>query len=236
MTIAVVIPVLNERPNLPLCIASISRGLPGAQIVVSDGGSTDGSLEWLATQSNVAVVTGTRGKGPQLNAGVAAAADAEVLLFLHADCELPAGTQAAVAAALDDPKVIGGAFFVLFEESNPRSLHLLAWGMNMRLRMLRRSFGDQALFVRREVFERVQGFPDWTLFEDYEFVRRIKARGRFAVVRTPITLGARRFIQHGVWRTVFKVLALQLAFYIGVHPRRLKHWFADIRPHLDGTS
>ena len=231
MTIAVIIPVLNELPNLPACVDSVRRGIPAARIVASDGGSTDGSVEWLAARPDVALVNGARGKGPQQNAG-AAAADADVFLFLHADCELPANAGRELAAALADPAVAGGAFFVRFAERKPLSLHLLAWGMNTRLRILRRCFGDQALFVRADVFRRVDGFPDWPLFEDYELVRRLKRQGRFAVIRSPIQLGARRFQRHGVWRTLVRVLILQAGYYGGISPLRLKAWFADIRPHL----
>ncbi len=236
MNIAVIVPVLNERPNLPACIASIRRSIPGARIIAADGGSTDGSLEWLASDPGIAVVTHARGKGPQQNAGAALAGDAGVLVFLHADCELPPDAGAQITAALRDPHSAGGAFFVRFAEARPRSLHFLAWGMNTRLVLLRRCFGDQGIFVRRELFHKVQGFPAWPLFEDYELVHRIKAQGRFAAVRSPLTLNARRFLRHGVWRTVLRVFVLQFAYYCGVAPARLKEWFADIRPHVDAKQ
>jgi len=232
MTITVIVPVLNERPSLPACLDSIRRGIPGARIVVSDGTSIDGSMEWLAAQPDVGLVTSARGKGPQQNAG-AALADTDVLLFLHADSELPDDAGEKLTAAFADPKVAGGCFFVRFAERRPRSLHVLAWAMTVRALLLRHSYGDQALFLRRSIFQRVGGFPDWPLFEDYELVRRSKAHGRFAVLSSPLPLSARRFLRHGVWRTVIRVFLLQVGFYCGASPERLNRWFADIRPHMD---
>lgn len=231
MKYSVILPVWNERANLPATLDSVRRGLPGAEIIAADGGSADGSRTWLLRQRDTCLVDAVRGKGPQQNAG-AALARGDVFLFLHADCQLPAEAASQLESALADPAVAGGGFFVRFEERRPLSLRVLAFAMNLRLRVLRRCFGDQALFVRREVFERAGGFPDWPLFEDYEFVRRIKQFGRFAVIPSPVTLSARRFLEKGVWRTVWLVFVLQIAYHLGVSPARLKRWFADIRPHL----
>ena len=229
MKVSVVIPVWNERPNLPACVASIRAALPAAEIIAVDAGSTDGSRVWLAAATGVRLVHSPRGKGPQQNAGAAVAAG-DVLLFLHADCALPARAAEGLGAALADPQAAGGCFDVRFAERRPWSLPALALGMNLRARILRRSYGDQALFVRRAIFERAGGFPDWPLFEDYELVCRFKRHGRFQVVPIPITLSARRFLKYGVWRTLALVFVLQLGFYLGVSPRRLKQWFVDVRP------
>lgn len=231
MNISVVIPVLNEAPSLPLAIASIRIALPGEEIIVVDGGSTDGSREWILRQPDVRVLDSIRGKGSQQNEGVRLAIG-DVLLFLHADCQLPADARSQLEQALLSPAAAGGAFFVRFEERRPVSLDVLSFLMNFRLKTLRRCFGDQGLFVRREIFEQIGGFPDWPLFEDYELVRRVKRRGQFAVIGSPITISARRFLEKGVWRTVLLVFALQLAYHFGVSPFRLKRWFLDIRPHL----
>jgi rSAM/selenodomain-associated transferase 2 len=234
MNVSVIIPVLNERACLPFTIAAVRRALPEAQIVVADGGSTDGSREWTLTQRDLELVHSARGKGPQQNAG-AAHAIGDTLLFLHADCQLPANAAIELERALADRKNIGGCFFVHFAEHRPLSLHILSAAMNLRAVLLRRCFGDQALFVRRQAFEQFGGFPDWPLFEDYELVRRMKGLGRFAVITSPITLSARRFLEHGVWRTVIRVFVLQVAFYLRISPMRLKRWFVDVRPHLGQT-
>ncbi|MCI0353238.1 MAG: glycosyltransferase [Acidobacteriales bacterium] len=201
-----------------------------------DGGSHDGSREWLLAQNDVVRVIGSiRGKGPQQNAA-ASVARGDVLLFLHADCKLPHDAAEHLELALSDPTVVGGGFFVRFEERRPFSLHVLAFLMNFRLKVLRRCFGDQALFIRREIFDSVGKFPDWPLFEDYELVRRMKKHGSFAAIASPLTISARRFLDKGVWRTVVLVLMLQAGYHLGISPTRLKRWFVDIRPHLQQAA
>jgi len=235
MKISVVIPVLDERACLPATIDSIRAGIPDAQIIAVDGGSVDGSVEWLQGQPDICFRTSVRGKGPQQNAG-AALATGDVLVFLHADSQLPSDAGERLREQLADGTNVGGCFYVHFAERRPLSLHILAPAMNLRARILRRSFGDQVLFLRRATFEQIGGFPDWPLFEDYELVRRMKRVGPFAVIASPATISARRFLRYGVWRTVARVFVLQAAYYLGVPPGRLKHWFADIRPHLKQTS
>lgn len=235
MRVSVIIPVLNERACLPSTVEAVRRALPEADVVIVDGGSTDGSREWAASRSDIALLDSVRGKGPQLNAG-AAYARGDVLLFLHADTQLPANACYEIDRSLADPCSVGGGFFVRFAERKPFSLRILAIGMNVRVALLRRCFGDQALFVRRRSFEQFGGFPDWPLFEDYELVRRMKKCGQFAVITSPVTLSARRFLVHGVWRTVIRVFVLQAGFYLGVSPSRLTKWFVDVRPHLGQTA
>jgi rSAM/selenodomain-associated transferase 2 len=235
MNFSVIIPTLNERAGLPATIESVRLAIPGAQIVAADGGSGDGTRVWLLQQPDVTLIDSVRGKGLQQNAG-ASAATGDVLLFLHADCQLPSDALGQLGRALSNPAAAGGGFFVRFDERRPISLRVLAFFMNLRLVVLRRCFGDQALFVRRDVFDRVGGFPDWPLFEDYEFARRMKRRGEFAVVRSPLIISARRHSERGVWRTVLLVFVLQVGYHLGFSPTRLKRWFVDIRPHLRQTA
>ncbi len=235
MNISIILPVLNELPSLPAAIASIRMAIPNGQIIAVDGGSTDGSREWLARQADVRVIDSVRGKGLQQDAG-ASIARGDLLLFLHADCQLPPDAASQLERAASDPAVAGGGFFIRFEESRPFSLRVLTFLMNLRVKVLRRCFGDQALFIRRQTFDHVDGFPDWPLFEDYELVRRMKRHGKFAVITSPVTISARRFLEKGVWRSVLLVFILQAGYYLGISPARLKRWFVDIRPHLRQTN
>jgi rSAM/selenodomain-associated transferase 2 len=236
MKLSVVIPVLNERALLPATIAALRSCRGISEIIVSDGGSTDGTVQWLQAQPDIVLVRSICSKGPQLNVGAAAAfhpsgaASAHsnhALLFLHADCIISQPALDAMHAALADPQLAGGAFYVRFAESHPRSLRVVAWGINLRARFRNSATGDQGIFVRKSVFGSIGGAPEWPLFEDVELVCRIKQAGKFAILKTPLTISARRHIAHGVWRTVFLVYWLRFAYWLGVPPHRLKNWFKD---------
>jgi glycosyltransferase involved in cell wall biosynthesis len=268
MKLSVVIPVLNERDSLPATIAALRacRGIAESvvseiiisEIIVSDGGSTDGTAEWLREQPDIALVNASRGKGPQLNAG-AANATGDVLLFLHADSELSQAALHALYSVLSGgdrsglqvstsklstsklsasapgapdfsvSEPVGGAFYLRFAESRPRSLAFVAWGINLRARLRGSATGDQGIFVLRDVFHSIGGAPDWPLFEDVELVRRIKQAGTFVVLKTPLTVSGRRYIEHGVFRTALLIYGLRFAYWLGVPPQRLKNWFRDTR-------
>lgn len=250
MKISVVIPVLNERASLPATIAALRACHGLSEIIVSDGGSTDGTVPWLQAQPDIVLVRSIRGKGPQMNVGAAAAFDVpdasdapetasemaaasgtsnHVLLFLHADCIISQPAMDALYAALADPQLAGGAFYVRFAEARPRSLRLVAWGINVRARFRNSATGDQGIFVRKPVFDSIGGAPEWPLFEDVELVRRIKQAGKFTVLKTPLTVSGRRYIEHGVFRTALLIYSLRFAYWLGVPPQRLKEWFRDAR-------
>lgn len=237
MKVSVVIPVLNERASLPATIAALRACRGIAEIIVADGGSTDGTVAWLQAQPDIVLVRSIRGKGPQLNVGAAAAFDVPgdsaisdiALLFLHADCLISQPAIDALHAALADPQLAGGAFYVRFAEAHPRSLRLVAWGINVRARFRNSATGDQGIFVHKSVFESIGGAPDWPLFEDVELVRRIKRAGKFTVLRTPLTVSGRRYIEHGVLRTALLIYSLRFAYWLGIPPQRLKNWFRDAR-------
>jgi len=244
MKLSVVIPVLNERASLPTTIAALRACRGVSEIIVSDGGSTDGTVAWLQSQGDIVLVRSMRGKGPQINVGAAAAFDVAApsdisdiaLLFLHADSLISQPAIDALHAALADPQLAGGAFYIRFAESRPRSLRLVAWGINVRARFRNSATGDQGIFVRKPVFESIGGAPEWPLFEDVELVRRIKRAGKFTVLRTPLTVSGRRYIEHGVFRTALLIYSLRFAYWLGVPPQRLKSWFRDARTDQKSRS
>lgn len=229
MNLSVIIPVLNERAGLPETVRQVQVCLPGAEIVVADGGSSDGTREWVRERPELTLVDAERGRGPQMNVG-AAAATGEVLLFLHADCLLPLGAGAAVYGALAAPAVVGGAFQVRFPAGSSLALRRLARLINFRSRLVSEATGDQAIFVRRTAFAAAGGFPNWPLFEDMAFVSRLKRHGMFRIMSAFVVISPRRWEAHGVWRASLLMCLLYLGYKAGVAPKTLKRWFVDVRP------
>jgi len=188
-----------------------------------DGGSTDTTAAVAARFPEVRLLASPRGRARQMNAG-ARAARGDVLLFLHADTRLPDGALAAVEAAVGDPGVVGGRFDVRFD--NPRPVfRMIAWFMNQRSRWSGISTGDQAIFVCREPFEALAGYPDIPLMEDVELCRRLKRRGQMAPLRLSVTTSARKWEREGAVRTILLMWALRLLYLAGVPPARLHRWY-----------
>ncbi len=226
---SVIIPTLNEREFLPQTLRALAEHQWIHEVIVADGGSTDGTREWLAAQNFARMVDAQSGKGNQINRG-AQAASGDVLLILHADCQLPPDAGQRIAFALQAQSVAGGCFEVRFNASRPRSLKIVAAGINFRCRLTKAGTGDQGIFVRRKVFEEVGGCPAWPLFEDVELVRRVKKAGSFTVIRSRLLVSPRRHLALGVFRTVLLIYGLRVAFCLGVSPFTLKKWFDDSRP------
>jgi len=230
MKISIIIPVLNEREDLPPTLDALMQWTDIHEVIIVDGGSMDGTREWLSTQlpRNVCFMEATRGRGNQINAG-AKAASGEVCLFLHADTRLPADALIQITACLKEAKTEGGAFLLRFREAHPWTLRVIESGINFRTRVLRRATGDQAIFCRKSAFLTTGGYPEWPIFEDVEFVTRLRRAGRFAIIASHVTTSARRYIAWGVLRTTALMFTLQAGYWCGVSPFRLQQWYRDVR-------
>jgi len=223
--LSVVVPTLDEGEALPATLAAARQ--PGVcEVIVVDGGSRDGTLAVAGPLAD-RVLRAPRGRAQQMNAG-AAAARGDVLLFLHADTRLPAGYAQAVAGALADPAVIGGRFDVRLDAAG-LAYRALGRLISLRSRLTRVATGDQAIFVRRAVFERLGGYPLVPLMEDVALSRAMKRAGRVACLNETVTTSARRWQRHGVARTVLVMWALRAAYYVGVPPARLARIYPDAR-------
>ncbi len=227
MSLSVIIPTLNEEAGLGSTLESVRQSAPGSEVVVADGGSEDTTLRIACGVPGVRWISAPRGRGTQMNAG-AAVATGDVLLFLHADTHLPSAAGALVAAALDDPRVVGGSFFLGFDSAHPL---LRLYSIASRLNVRWATYGDQAFFVRRESFERVGGFPPQPLFEDVAMQARIRRLGRCVKIQRPVRTSARRFLRVGVVRQQVLNASLVLAYHLGVSPRRLAAWYEGEPAH-----
>lgn len=216
MTISVVVPALNEAGQIVDALRSARE--PGvAEILVVDGGSSDDTVT-RATSAADRVLRSPRGRALQMNAG-AAAASGGVLLFLHADTRLPAGFATAVRDAITGGAV-GGRFDVALAGTH-RFLPVIARLMNVRSRLTGISTGDQAIFVRRDVFAALGGFAPIPLMEDVELTSRLRRTGPLAALRLRVTTSARRWEENGVARTIGLMWWLRFAYSCGASPERL---------------
>jgi rSAM/selenodomain-associated transferase 2 len=219
--LSVVIPTLNEASHLPGTLQRLA-GAHGIEIIVVDGGSDDGTPE-IAQRAGCRVVSSARGRALQLNAG-ADAADGSLLLFLHADTQLPTGFDTAVRSALAEPGVAGGAFRLRIDAPG-WPFRLIEQAVAIRSRLFQMPYGDQGIFVRAETFRQIGGFPALPIMDDFEFIRHLRRRGRVRVLSLPATTSGRRWRKLGCWRTTWINQKVVLGYYLGVAPERLAKWY-----------
>ena len=225
MNISVIVPVLNEEATIAATLGVLAALAP-YEVIVVDGGSVDRTRD-IAARSGGQVLSAERGRARQMNRG-AARASGEVLLFLHADTRLPDSAFSDIAAALNDPRCLGGRFDVELEGSH-RMLKLVGALINYRSRVTKVGTGDQAIFLRREIFLRMGGYPDIPLMEDIALCRALKRMGAVACLRSRVVTSARRWENDGVWRTIVRMWTLKLLYLAGVSPARLRQFYADTR-------
>lgn len=216
--LSIVIPALNEAAVIEAALAALQPlRARGVEVVLADGGSQDGTPA-LAAPWVDAVVAAPRGRAVQMNAG-AERARGRLLLFLHADTRLPP-----LADMLAQKAVAGGAHWGRFDvriDGRPPMLRVVAALMNLRSRASGIATGDQAIFVTREAFERIGGFPLQPLMEDIELSRRLKRIGRPACLHARVCTSGRRWEERGVWRTIFLMWRLRWRYWRGEPAARL---------------
>ncbi|MGE6324536.1 TIGR04283 family arsenosugar biosynthesis glycosyltransferase [Psychrobacter sp. NPDC078370] len=229
MNLSIIIPLLNEAGNLPELIAHIVRLDPAPQqVILVDGGSVDGSVaitnnvlkstETAQSAINWRIIESTVGRAQQMNAG-AMLATGDVLLFLHADTELPADAIDNIRQAV--AQYDWGRFDVGLDSREPL-LKIVGLMINQRSRLMSIATGDQAIFIKKSVFEQIGGYPDQPLMEDIELCKRLKKIARPACLKSKVITSARRWQQHGTWRTIFLMWHLRFDYWRGVSPNVLK--------------
>jgi rSAM/selenodomain-associated transferase 2 len=218
---SVVIPTLNEEGAIRRAVQS-ARVSGAHEVIVADGGSTDGTVA-RAEDAGATVVRTPRGRAQQMNAG-SELASGDVLLFLHADTVLPADACALIADALGDPRAVGGAFaYSAGRETDPLDRFISAVGQ-LRYTVFRLPYGDQAIFARRTVFQDLGGFPELPVMEDYEFALRLTRLGRLARIPAAIRTSTRAWHERGLLTLTAREMATIAGYRLGVEPARLARW------------
>lgn len=228
--VSIVIPALNEEARLGSCLRSLVRFTPSWEILVVDGGSEDRTLDVAASfqSSGVITLSAPRGRGTQMNAGAAAASN-PVLLFLHVDVTLPEDSPRWIGEALSDPRVVAGAFRThTVPEERGSPIGPLLRLADLRSRYTGLPYGDQAPFVRAEVFRKTGGFAPIPLMEDLDFVRRLRREGEIRTVPATVTVSGRRFVRKPV-RSALSMNLFPLLYRLGVSPWFLARLYGDPR-------
>ncbi len=224
--ISVIIPAYNEETSLPGTLRALLAEPGDYEIIVVDGGSMDRTGEVARAEPRVQVLTAPKGRASQMNAG-AKSARGEWLLFLHADTLLPTGTLARLNALEADQNIQAGGFLHRFSGEDWR-LRMVSFLDNFRCTRSRIIYGDQAMFVRRTLFERLGGFPDQPILEDVAFCEKLVRVTTPVLFAPPVVTDSRKFVKMGIWRSFARVLLiiLHVEFHLPVLPRA---FFRDVR-------
>lgn len=218
MKLSIVMPVLDEAAEIEAALSALTPyRRRGVEVIVVDGGSSDGTAERARMLAD-RVIAAARGRSLQMNAG-ATAARGDVLLFLHADTQLPENADRLVLDGLAVSDRVWGRFDVRIEGGG--LLGLISLMMNWRSRLSGIATGDQSLFVTRAAFDSVGGFPPIALMEDVVLSAKLKRIGRPCALRARVTTSARRWRRHGTLRTVLLMWRLRLRFFLGADPAKL---------------
>jgi rSAM/selenodomain-associated transferase 2 len=219
LSLSIIIPVLNEAAHITSLLDNLSAyQQAGAEAIVVDGGSTDDTAPLAKPYADL-VIHAARGRASQMNAG-AAAARGETLLFLHADTRLPANADRLITEGMSEGTHLWGRFDIRIE-GQPRMLKIIAFMMSWRSRVTAIATGDQALFLRRDTFNSVGGYPTQPLMEDIELSRRLKPCSRPLCLSAKVITSGRRWESHGIWRIIFLMWSLRLRYWLGESAEKL---------------
>jgi rSAM/selenodomain-associated transferase 2 len=221
-TISAVVPTLNEADALPETIARARQVPEITEILVVDGGSSDGTAQ-VAAELGCRVLAASPGRGGQLRLG-ASSAQGDAIMFLHADTWLPPNAGVALLNCLRDRTVAGGGFWKVFREKNALMLGS-RFRCALRLLLFKRLMGDQVMFARRTALERIGGVPDVPLMEEFELCKRLREVGELALAGATVSTSARRFAKLGVVRTYLRMWHVTARYYLGTPAQELKELY-----------
>lgn len=217
--VSIIIPTLNEAENIASLLESLKYS--EAETIISDGGSSDTTLE-ICSRYPVRLVKSSRGRGIQLNTG-AAHAQGEILLFLHADSHIDEQVLNDIRKTVAGGR-LWGCCTMRFNET-ALIFKIVAWFSNLRSRIFSSCCGDQAVFCQHEFFRKSGGFQNTVFLEDLEFSHRLRRQQKGKVISGQVITSTRRFRTAGIWRTIARNQVAKLAYAAGVSPGRLWQWY-----------
>lgn len=226
--LSVIIPTLNEEKRILNLINYIKNEELKTEIIISDADSSD-KTKAIAAAEGVKIINNKKAnRGLQLNRG-AELASAPVLLFLHADSKLENSALTQLISQMgSDKELIGGCFKLKIESEHPL-LKFISWSSNLRAKYLNLIFGDQGIFIKKEIFFDLGGFPEIELMEDWEFSKKMAAAGKLIYLNKKIYTSARRWQEYGVLKTILLMHKIKFLYFLGCSPKKLKKIYRNSR-------
>ena len=219
--ISIIIPTLNEANNITAAISSIQPST-NVEIIVVDGGSNDNTAA-IAQSLGATVISSAPGRSMQMNTG-AAIASGDILLFLHADTQLPANFDTMIRHQLAQPGIIAGAFTLRIDSPHP-GLRLIEWGIKWRSRFWQMPYGDQAIFLTKQSFIQVGNFPEIPIMEDFQIIKNLKRLNKITIIDVPVVTSPRRWLKKGILQTTLINQIIVIAYLLRIPPNKIRQWY-----------